>query len=436
MWQRDPFETWPIERQGALIDEKLERLLRWAQAHSPLHRHRLRDIPPGTPLNRDVLPLIAPLDKETWVSASPPRSEDALTGALTNAHVFRSGGSTGEPKFSVYSHAEFGACMPFFQRTYGAAGLRQNDRVANLFAAGGLYASFKFVDRLLETMGCLNFPYTAAAEPETVAEGVIRFHINVLAGFPSRLLQIAPAIAARGGHVEKIFYAGEHLHPEDRERLQQWLKPDIIASAGYGAVDSGLMGHACERGGGGLHHVLSDHVWMEVVDSETHQPIPAGGVGTLLITNLDRVLHPVIRYQVGDTARLVPDPCPCGRLTPVFELLGRADDSLRLGYATITRAEVLQIFGSVAPLGQGVQLLKQRVDGRETLRVRVEVPHGSAEIDLGARLLAGLLRAKPDLKKMIDAGNLDTPVVELLPENTIPRIPLTGKFKGTIDETL
>lgn len=436
MWQPDAFENWPLEAQRTLVDEKLDRLLSLARAHSSLHRARLAAVPPGVALGREALPFIAPLDKDAWVAASPPRSNDALTGPLSAAHVFRSGGSTGDPKFSIYSHDEFNATMPLFRRTYGSAGLAPGDRVANLFAAGGLYASFKFVDRMLEAMGCLNFPYTAAADPEVVADGVVRFGLNVLVGFPSRLLQVAPVIAARGGQIEKIYYAGEHLHPADRERLAGWLNTHVIASAGYGAVDSGLMGHACEASVGGQHHVLADHVWLEVVEPETFQPVPAGEAGTLLVTHLDRLLHPVIRYQVGDAARFLPGPCACGRTTPVFELLGRTDDALRLGYATVTRTEVLQAFDTVAALGQAVQLVKQRVEGREALRIRVEVSNPVGEPQLAERLLNALLGAKPDLKKMVESGNLALPIIEVLPENGIPRLAVTGKFKGTLDETL
>ncbi|MEB3330700.1 MAG: AMP-binding protein, partial [Candidatus Sericytochromatia bacterium] len=291
---RDAFEGWPSEAQAALVDAKLRALLQLAAAQAPLYRQLWGPLGPfGGLADLGRLPL---LTKETWVAASPPRSSDALTGPLTDAVVFRSGGSTGAPKFSVYGHREFAGCMPLFARTYRAAGLRPGDRVANLFAAGGLYASFSFVNRLLETLSCLSFPYTAAADAEAVADGCARFGIDVLVGFPSRLLQVAPALQARGVRIAKIFYAGEHLHPDDRQHLTEALGCTVIASAGYGAVDSGLMGHACEARAGGFHHVLADHVVVEVVDPATGLARPPGEPGALVVTNLDRHLQPVIRY--------------------------------------------------------------------------------------------------------------------------------------------
>ena len=429
----DPVETLDAAALGALVDGKIRALVAEARAGSPFHAARLAGL---EVVDRAGLARVPLLDKDAWMAASPPRAEAALTRPLGGAYVFRSGGSTGDPKFSVFAAAEFAASMAQFRRSYGAAGLRPGDRVANLFAAGGLYASFVFVNRLLEELGCLNFPYTAAADPEVVADGAARFGIDVLLGFPSWLLQVAPALAARGVRIRKIFYAGEHLHADDRAALVSQLGCEIVASAGYGAVDSGLMGYQCEAMAGGEHHVLADHAHLEVVHPETHAPVPPGDEGLLVVTNLDRRLHPVIRYRAGDLARMVPGACPCGRTAPRFELLGRGDDALRLGYATLTRAEVLAAFAGEPGLTSAVQLVKRREAGREALLVRAEVPDPAQDAALAGRLRARLLAAKPDLAKLVAGGSLAEPVVEVLGRGGIPRVAVTGKFRGTIDETL
>lgn len=430
---RDAVEEMDAAALGALVDEKLRTLFAAAQAGSPFHAARLQGL---TLTGRAELVRVPILAKDDWVAASPPRSDAALTRPLGGAYVFRSGGSTGDPKFSIFAAEEFAASMVHFRRSYTSVGLGPADRVANLFAAGGLYASFVFVNRLLEELGCLNFPYTAAAPAEVVADGAARFGIDTLLGFPSWLLQVAPALAARGVRIRKVFYAGEHLHAEDRAALVGQLGCEVVASAGYGAVDSGLMGYQCEAMTGGWHHVLADHAYLEVLHPETLAPVPAGEEGLLVVTNLDRLLHPVIRYRVGDLARLVPGPCPCGRTTPRFELLGRGDDALRLGYATLTRAEVLAAYAGEPGLTSAVQLVKRREDGREALLVRVEVPDPAGAPDLAGRLTTRLLEAKPDLAKMVAAGSLARPTVEVLAPGAIARVPVTGKFRGTIDETL
>jgi phenylacetate-CoA ligase len=410
----------PEAEWGALADAKLASLVALARAKSPFHRERLGDAPVATRADLARLPV---LDKDAWLAASPPHSQDALTRKLGSAYVFRTGGSTGDPKFSVFSTGEFRAFVKYFKRTYQAAGLRPTDRVANLFACGSLYASFIFVNRMLEATGCLNFPFTTATEPAAVARHVRMFGINTLVGFPSWLLQVAEALEAEGLGVEKIFYAGEHLYPDERRHLAERLGARVIASAGYAAVDAGMVGYQCEAAGpGAIHHVLADHTHVEILDPDT---LAAADEGLLVVTNLDRRLQPVIRYAVGDLARQVPGACACGRTVPRFELLQRGDDALRIGYATLTYTEVL---AALAPHAT-IQLVRDRLERKDRLTIRLE----ARELVDPAWVVAALEAAKPDLGKLLASGYLHPLVVEVLPPGGIPRLPVSGKLKRVVD---
>ena len=432
MTARDPIEVMNEAERRRWVDARLAERVAHARAHSPFYRAHLAGVTVDGLADLERLPV---LEKGPFMAASPPDGEGTLTGPMGGAYVFRSGGSTGDPKFSLYAHGEFRRLAEIFLRTYGAAGLRPEDRVGNLFASGSLYASFVFVNRLLEEMGCLSFPFSNTASPEVVARHVRMFGINVLVGFPSWLLQVAGAIAQEGLRVEKIFYAGEHLYDEERRYLQEALGCTLIASAGYGAVDTGLMGYQCERSGGRVHHVHSDHVILEFVDPETHEPVPPGVEGLILVTNLDRALQPVIRYNIGDLGRWVEGPCPCGRTTPRFELLGRGDDALRIGYASLTYDEVSQAFAGVPELTATIQMVKEREAHKDKLRFRIEVPAPEA-LDhqaLGERLSAVLATAKPDIGKLLETGYIPPLAFEFLPPGGIPRVAVTGKLKRTLD---
>ncbi|MDB5100310.1 MAG: Coenzyme synthetase-like protein [Cyanobacteria bacterium RYN_339] len=417
MSEREPEAVW-----GALADAKLAALVDLARAKSPFHRERLGAAPVLTRADLVKLPV---LDKDAWMAASPPRSTAALTRRLAGAYVFRTGGSTGDPKFSVFSTGEFRAFVKYFKRTYQAAGLRPTDRVANLFACGSLYASFIFVNRMLEATGCLNFPFTTATEPAAVARHVKLFGINTLVGFPSWLLQVADALEAEGVGVEKIFYAGEHLYPDERRHLAERLGARVIASAGYAAVDAGMVGYQCEAAGpGAVHHVLADHAHLELLDPQTWQP---AAEGLVVVTNLDRRLQPVIRYNVGDLARHVPGDCACGRTAPRFELLHRGDDALRIGFATLTYTEVVAALAGL-PVG-AVQLQRERLDRKDRLTLRVETREAIAP----AAVVRALEAAKPDLAKLLASGYLHPLAVEFLPPGGIPRLPVSGKLRRVVD---
>ncbi|HEY9722702.1 MAG TPA: AMP-binding protein [Oscillatoriaceae cyanobacterium] len=429
---RDPEESLSPEALGELIDGKLAQLVAIATERSPFYRERFAGL---TVRGRADLPHVPVLDKDSFMAASPPRGEATLTGPLSGAYVFRSGGSSGEPKFSVFSVEEFRRFVHFFMRAYTAAGLEASDRVGNLFAAGSLYASFVFVNRFLEELGVLNFPFSTTASAEVVADHVRLFGINTLVGFPSWLLQVAERLAAEGLKIEKVFYAGEHLYEEERRFLRERLGCRVIASAGYGAVDTGLMGYQCEAATGSVHHVLADHVYLEIVDPETFAPLPDGEEGLILVTNLDRTRQPVIRYNIGDLGRMVPGACPCGRTSPRFELRRRGDDVLRIGYANVTYDEVSAAFARFPELTATVQMVKEREERRDKLGFRIEVRELERldRASLSGRLTEALAEAKPDIGKLLASGYIHPIGFEFLPPGGIPRLPVTGKFKRTLD---
>lgn len=426
----DAGESLTPDALSALADDRLSSLVAHARAHSPFWAQRLAGLEVTSRADLARLPV---LDKDTLAAASPPHATDALTGPLAGATVFRSGGSTGEPKFALYAAEEIAAFVPYFQRTYGAAGLAPGDRVANLFAAGSLYASFVFINRLLESAGVLNMPFTTSAAPDVVARHVKLFDINVLVGFPSWILQVAEAIAAEGLRIEKIFYAGEHLYEEERRYLRERLGATVIASAGYAAVDAGMMAYQCEHSTGGVHHVHADHVALELLHPETGAPVGPGESGLVTVTNLERRLHPVIRYQVGDLGRWVEGDCPCGRTTPRFELLHRGDDVLRIGYASVTYDEVVQAFTAVPELSATVQMVKEREARRDRLALRIELREAVPAAGLAERLGEAVRAVKPDLAKMEASGYIHPLRFEFLPTGGIPRLPVSGKFKRTLD---
>lgn len=424
------------ESLAALQQRKLEHLLALAKERSRFYAQHLRGVDLDGAWSLETVP---PLTKDLLIAHSPPESTELLTGELEAAYVFRSGGTTGSPKFSPFSFDEFRRIAALFLRTYGAAGLRATDRVANLFASGSLYASFVFINRLLEEMGCVSFPFTGNAPAEVVGRHMELFAINTLVGFPTWLLEVVQRLGPEArSKVEKIFYAGEHLYPEEKAYLHETLPNlEILASAGYGAVDTGIMGFQCQHSTGSVHHLHADQVLFELVDPATMRPVSGDEEGLLLVTTLDRFLMPIIRYSIGDRARWVEEPCACGRTLPRFALLGRNDD-LRIGYATVAYDEVMRAVAEHAMLTSTVQLVKEREDMRDRLVVHAEVRAdfaGDADA-LASELKASLFKHKPDLAKLVATGHIHDLTVRVRGLGDIPRVPVTGKVRRTVDSTL
>jgi phenylacetate-CoA ligase len=73
-------------------------------------------------------------------------------------------------------------------------------------------------------------------------------------------------------------------------------------------------------------HVYEDHVHVEIFDGDV--PATTGGFGDVVVTSLRNRAMPLVRYRVGDRARLLADRCRCGLPHPVMaDIHARAVDT-------------------------------------------------------------------------------------------------------------
>jgi phenylacetate-CoA ligase len=113
---------------------------------------------------------------------------------------------------------------------------------------------------------------------------------------------------------------GELLTDARRRRIEaQWRRKVYNY---FGTTETGNLAADCEHGN---LHLAWDHFLCEVVDPETHEPVPRGQAGMPAITTLTREAMPLVRYGLqGDRVRLEEDhQCPCGRRSPIVRHFGR-----------------------------------------------------------------------------------------------------------------
>lgn len=88
-------------------------------------------------------------------------------------------------------------------------------------------------------------------------------------------------------------------------------------------------------------HVFSDTVKLEVVDND-NQPLPNGKVGKFVLTNLDEMRFPLIRYANGDQGRYLDNTNDTGLNLPrIDKVKGRLSDNLVLRDGTLLSGEYL-----------------------------------------------------------------------------------------------
>ena len=112
---------------------------------------------------------------------------------------------------------------------------------------------------------------------------------------------------------------GETL-TEDIKLAVHELSAAISVTDAYSSEECGAIALQCPETDG--YHVMSESLIVEVLD-QNGEPCAPGEIGKIVITDLQNLASPVIRYDIGDYAR-VGEPCLCGRgLMKLDQILGR-----------------------------------------------------------------------------------------------------------------
>lgn len=273
-----------------------------------------------------------------WADSQDLDSWEVLTDQVQDALVFKTGGTTGQGKLSVYTHREWQWMLDCFGRSLTTQ-FKAGDRVANLFFSGDLYASFLFIHGALcrVEVPITEFPFTGSVDTDTLVDAVIAHRINVLAGVPAHLLAIASQLNQQGRTlpgITTVLFGGEHLFENQLPILTGAFPRARFASIGYASVDAGLVGASTPDCDLGEHRVFDEQTRVEILDELSGEVIEAcDRPGNLVVTNLTRTLMPVVRYPVGDRA------CwrePAGTPQRKFALQGRSARSQRVRVGVIS----------------------------------------------------------------------------------------------------
>lgn len=417
----------------------LKELVQIARQKSPYYKRLYQGISGFEELSE--LPVV---DQAEFWEANTINNNRVVTASIDDGIVFKSGGTTGNPKFSVYSRDEWELFTKIFGDGLSKSCLSEGDRIANLFYVGELYASFIFIMKSLELSPTrtLQFPISGSTKAELILTTACDFQVNVLAGLPTTLLNIAECYAQNKGSypalkVNKILFGGESMYPDQRKRLDAIFPGVKIVSIGYASVDAGPLGYADESCGPDEHRVFGKATIFEIVDDETHAPInEVNRPGKVLVTNLIRPLMPIIRYPAGDRAIWV-EPASKDNPDRKFVILGRSEEAARVGPVSVYYEDMRAFLEGLDMDLQitGFQLIIRHFEMKDALVVRIASPHSAkrtAELDAEITRLFGAER------KMFAEAAAENKIHPLFIEWTDPSDveinSRTGKLRRVIDQ--
>ncbi|WP_031070686.1 phenylacetate--CoA ligase family protein [Streptomyces sp. NRRL S-118] len=415
---------------------QLSDLVRFARHNSPFYRDLYASLPPDADRLTD-LPVV---DQQEFWAANTLHHNRVLTGPLSEATVYKTGGTTGAPKFSVYTRDEWRTFVSVFGQGLVDAGLRPGHRVADLFYAGELYASFLFVLDSLAACPVDNvrLPIGGAAPLETTVPTLRDFAAQVVAGTPTTLCRLAEHLIAAGlrlDAVELVLFGGEALFADQRRLLAAAFPNAEARSVGYASVDAGLLGRPVPGPDARVHRAFTPHSIVEILDDATGEPVTEPGrPGRVVVTSLFRRLMPVIRYPAGDRAEWTDTAA--GH----FRILGRSEEGVRVGPVSLYAQDAQDAVADADAAGRivGTQLVVRRWKGRDGLVLRLATAPGDDDPaglePLAKAVVTELENARPLYPDSVRAGFVHPLAVEWVRHRDLAVNPRTGKLVRVLDE--
>ncbi len=295
---------------------KLRRLLRRAWS-LPFYQDLYR----GAGLRPDRLEDPAELSRLPTIGSDDlPRLRAAVAGGRGRVVTRRSSGTTGRPTVVLADSGANAWSLAARHRAQGWHGVRIGDRQLRLWgrALGERTRRESLKDIALNRLRLDGSALRRSAAAEVV-ERVLRFAPRYLYGYPSLTSILAERLDAAGVRLPLAvaICTAETSLPFERRRLSSRLGCPVVEEYGCSEID--IVAFECDRGS---RHVIGENVLVEVVDVGRHRE----GLGELVLTDLNNLAMPLVRYRIGDLGALAAGPCACGRGLPVLgELAGRLE---------------------------------------------------------------------------------------------------------------
>ena len=413
-------------RRAELVLAKLQGQVAYCWERSPFYRRRWEEAGVSPVTLRTLadlarFPLVFKDDLRRDQEEQPPFGSNLCCDPGEIARLHGTSGTTGRPTAFAISRDDWARIGAAHARIMWSFGVRPTDTVfiGSFFS---LYLGSWGALAGTEALGARAFPFGAGVPGQTERAldyiGIVR--PTVFYGTPSYALHVARVARERGLEPADLgfrimFFSGEPGAgiPATKRRIEKTFGAICIDSGSMAEMTPWLANAECaERTG---MHLWDDIVHTEIVDRDTHAPLPGDGdgEGVPVYTHLERTSQPMIRLFSGDLTRVTSEPCPCGRTYRRLPegIYGRVDDMLLVRGVNIYPHLIENALASVPGVGSEYRIVVERPEELDNLILEIE----STDDGVAARV-----------RDLVKSSAGVSPIVKVHPPNTLP----TTEFKA------
>ncbi|HEY5510434.1 MAG TPA: phenylacetate--CoA ligase [Prolixibacteraceae bacterium] len=286
-----------------------------------------------------------------------------------------SSGTTGKPTVVGYTRNDIQMWSEVVTRSLCMAGVHRND-IVQIAYGYGLFTGGLGLHYGTENLGASVIPISGGNSSKQI-QLMEDFGSSVICCTPSYALNLAEVMKKMGVDPGKLklrvgIFGAEPWTEAMRKEIEAKLGIKAIDIYGLSEIVGPGVSCECEHQCG--MHINEDHFLPEIIDPETLEPVPAGGMGELVFTTITKEGIPLIRYRTRDLTRLIYEPCECGRtLVRMVKCKGRSDDMLIIRGVNVFPSQIETVLLQMSEVEPHYLLIIEREGILDTVTLMVEV---------------------------------------------------------------
>lgn len=321
---KTPLENWisnKISSNGGLSNltrsaieafqlKKIKETVSYARQYSPFYKNLL------AVFASDPLEFIEDLSTFPFTTSDDLRSYPlqflcVSQSAVERCVTLQSSATTGSAKRIFFTKEDLEHTLDFFHNGMTTL-VKAGDRVMILLPGDRQDSVGDLLSRALLRMNVRSIIHGFVKNPEETAEAVFNNDITCLVGTPVQILALFRCNKGKENLKDrsmKVLLTTDYIPSIISKTLENIYNCEVYSH--YGISEMGYGGGVeCSARCG--HHMREADLFIEIVDPKTGRILPDGEMGEVVVTTLNRIGMPLIRYRTGDLSRFIADPCPCG----------------------------------------------------------------------------------------------------------------------------